>query len=139
MTFMTLCREAQRHSADDRIELADSLLQSLSEEELAEYERLCMEEVKRRYREFKEGKVKAIPAEQVLAELRAKLDSMPRTPEIREEIKARPFAEIRRDALQLPVDDQQELAYAIFRDLEEEGFEIDWDGPKVIGKSAILD
>jgi putative addiction module component (TIGR02574 family) len=134
-TFKDLDREVQRLSADERIELADSLLQSVDDEEDPEYERLVMEEIERRCREIDEGRAKLIPGEQVLAQLRAELASMKRTPEIREDIKiVRPFEEIKHDALQLSADDRLELAYAILRDLKDEGFEVDWETLEVVGR-----
>jgi putative addiction module component (TIGR02574 family) len=136
VSFGVLSRQARKHSPDDRIELSYNLLQSVDDEEDPEYERLWMEEIERRYRDFEEGRIEAIPGDQVLAELRAKLASMKHAPEIQEDAESvRPFEEIRRDALQLPVDERLDLAYAILRDLETEGFQIDWERPEVVGRS----
>lgn len=135
MSFMDLARAAQKHPANDRIALADSLLHSVDED--PEYELLMVEEIERRLREIDEGKVELISGEQVFAELRAKLASMQHTAEIREDTQAfRPFEEIKDDAFQLADDERLDLAYAILRDLEEEGFKIDWETPKVIGTST---
>jgi len=136
VSFGALSREAQKHSPDDRIELAYSLLQSVDDEEDPDYERLWMEEIERRYRDFEEGRIEAIPADQVLAKLQAKLGSMKHPLEIEADIKiVRPFEEIKRGALQLPVDERLDLAYAILRDLGDEGLKIDWEKPEVVGRS----
>lgn len=57
----------------DRAQLAEHLIHSLDEAEDPEAERLWIEEAERRYREYKEGKIKGIPAEQVFKEARSKL------------------------------------------------------------------
>lgn len=135
MNFIDLARAVQRFPAHERIALADSLLQSVDED--PEYERLMMEEIERRLREIDEVRAELIPGEQVFAELWAQFGSMQHTPEIREDTQIfRPFEEIRGDAFQLPDDERLDLAYAIFRDLEKEGFKIDWDTPEVVGTST---
>lgn len=134
MAFRDLDREARKLSIDDKIELAYSLLASIDEEEDSEYERLWLEEIERRSREIDEGKLEWIPGEQVLAELRAKLASMKSTPEVHITI-VRSIEEIEHDALQLPSDERLDLAYAILRNLENEGFRVDWERPEVVGRS----
>jgi putative addiction module component (TIGR02574 family) len=75
MSFDELKREALKLSFDEREELALTLHKSLDEEEEdPEIESAIMEEVKRRYREYEEGKVELLDGEEVLAELRAELD-----------------------------------------------------------------
>jgi putative addiction module component (TIGR02574 family) len=64
---------ALRLPPHDRAELAEHLIHSLDEVEDSEAERLWIEEAERRYREYKEGKVKGIPAEVVFNETRSKL------------------------------------------------------------------
>lgn len=64
---------ALRLSPHDRAQLAEHLIHSLDEVEDPEAERLWVEEAERRYREYKEGKVKGIPAESVFKEARSKL------------------------------------------------------------------
>jgi putative addiction module component (TIGR02574 family) len=136
LTFVDLDWAARKLSHDDRIELAYPLLQSVDDQEDPEYERLWMEEIERRYREIEEGSVKSIPGKQVLAKIQAELASLKSKPQIREDAKiVRSFADIERDALQLPVDEQMDLAYAILRSLESEGFQIDWEQPEVVGRS----
>jgi putative addiction module component (TIGR02574 family) len=125
---------ARKLSADEKIEFAYNLLESVEDD--PDYEQLVMEEIKRRYREIEEGRAVFIPAEEVFAELRADLDSMEPKPEVREEtVVARPLEEIERDALQLPDDERLDLAYAILRDLEDEGLKVDWDRQEVVGRS----
>ncbi|MEW6602616.1 MAG: addiction module protein [Nitrospirota bacterium] len=57
----------------DRAQLAEHLIHSLDKEEDPEAERLWIEEAERRYREYKEGKVKGRPAALVFKETRSKL------------------------------------------------------------------
>jgi len=64
---------ALRLSPPDRAQLAEHLIHSLDEVEDPEAERLWVEEAERRYREYKEGKVKGISAESVFKEARSKL------------------------------------------------------------------
>jgi putative addiction module component (TIGR02574 family) len=136
MAFSDLNREAQKLSNDDRIELAYTLLESIEDQEDPERERLWLEEIERRCREIDEGKVELIPGEQVFAEIRAKLTSTKGTPEIREDTTiARSLQETEREALQLPSDERLDLAYAILRDLEDEGLKVDWEKPELIGRS----
>ncbi len=60
-------------SSHERALLAEHLISSLEEKEDAEAERLWIEEAERRYREYKEGKVKAKAAAQVFKEAFSKL------------------------------------------------------------------
>lgn len=125
---------ARKLSADDRIELAYDLLESVDED--PEYERLVMEEIKRRCREIDEGGAQFLDGEEVLAKLQAELGSIEPIQEISEEtVVARPLEEVRYDALQLSDSDRLDLAYAVFRDLEDEGFQIDWEREEVEGRS----
>jgi len=56
-------KTALRLSSHERAQLAEHLIHSLDEEEDPEAEKLWIEEAERRYREYKEGKVKGKPAE----------------------------------------------------------------------------
>ena len=60
-------------SSHERALLAEHLIRSLEGEEDAEVERLWIEEAERRYKEYKEGRVKAKPAELVFKEAYSKL------------------------------------------------------------------
>lgn len=134
MSFMDLARAAQRHPTHDRIELAHSLVQSVEEEPDPEHERLWMEEIERRCREIEEGTAVLIPADQAIAEIRAKLEAMQSTREIQEDIQiVRSFEEIEGDAFKLPADERLDLACAILRDLEDEGYTVDWDKTEIVG------
>jgi hypothetical protein len=133
MSLRILYREVEALPSDQAIELSDALLEGIEED--PEIERLILEEVKRRYREYEEGKVEPIPGEVFFAELRAMLDSMEQRRAPEEPLVARPFKEIKQEALQLPDDDRLELAYHCFRNLEDAGFEIDWDTEMVVGRS----
>jgi len=70
MSFEEFKREALKLSFAEREELALALYKSLDEED-PEIERAIMEEVRRRYREIKEGRVELLDGEAVFAELRA--------------------------------------------------------------------
>ena len=65
--------DALKLSSHERALLAEHLISSLEDEEDAEAERLWIEEAERRYREYKEGKIKARPAAQVFKEAFSKL------------------------------------------------------------------
>lgn len=65
--------KALKLSSYDRAILAERLITSLDEDEDAEVERLWIEEAERRYKEYKEGKVKAKPANQVFSEAFSKI------------------------------------------------------------------
>jgi len=58
---------------EDRIYLVDKLLESLNAPSSEEHDRLWAAEVERRIDEIDSGKVKLIPGDQVLAEVRKKL------------------------------------------------------------------
>jgi putative addiction module component (TIGR02574 family) len=60
-------------SSHERAQLAEHLIHSLDEEEDPDAERLWVAEAERRYQEYKEGKVVAKPADEVLKEARSKL------------------------------------------------------------------
>jgi putative addiction module component (TIGR02574 family) len=66
--------EALRLHPHERAKLAEHLIHSLDEEEDPEAEKLWIEEAERRYREYKQGKVKTKPAELVFKEARSKLE-----------------------------------------------------------------
>ncbi len=126
MSLRILYREVETLPSDQAIELAGTLLDGLEDD--PEIERLILEEVKRRYREIKRGKVKGIHAEVVFAELRAMLDSMEQQRAPEEPLVPRPFEEIKHEALELlDAADREDLAYHIFRSLEAAGFKINRD------------
>ena len=56
---------AKELSLEERAQLAGTLLLSLDEPSESEVERLWLEEAERRLQDFREGKVKGIPAEEV--------------------------------------------------------------------------
>lgn len=60
-----IIKVAKDLSLEERAELAGTLLLSLDEPNESEVERLWLEEAERRLQEFREGKVKGIPSEQV--------------------------------------------------------------------------
>ena len=73
MSFEDFKREALKYSPEEREELRDTLSASLEEED-AEAEHHILEEVRRHYRDAKEGRAKLIPGEEAFAELRAETD-----------------------------------------------------------------
>jgi putative addiction module component len=117
----------------ERTDLAYYLLQTVEED--PEYEREVMEEVMRRYREFKEGKTEPLSGEEVLASLREELEAsrppgfeIPTVAQRKARVgKVMALEDIRHEALKLCDFDRVELAYAILRDVEEEGFMVDWE------------
>ncbi|GBE17313.1 putative addiction module component [bacterium BMS3Abin15] len=66
--------EALRLPSYERAQLSEHLIISLDDVEDPEAERLWIEEAERRYQEYKQGKVKAKPAEMVFKEARSKLE-----------------------------------------------------------------
>ena len=134
MSLRILYREIETLSFDQSIELAEELLDGIEDD--PEYERLLMEEVERRYRECKDGKVELLSGEEVFAKLRAELETRIHVNPPEEPLIPRPFEEIKREALQLPDDaDRDDLAWAIFRHLQDVGFEVDWDTEVPFGRS----
>ena len=65
--------EVLRLSPHERALLAERLIWSLDTDEDIEAERQWIEEAERRYREYKEGKAKARPADLVFKNARSKL------------------------------------------------------------------
>ena len=66
-------REALRLKATDRASMAHELLNSLETLSEAEFEQLWVEEALRRSAEIDAGIVEAIPADEVIAQARARL------------------------------------------------------------------
>ena len=65
MHLEQLSKEVMNLSLEERAELAQRLLVSLDEAPPPEIKRLWMQEAERRFQEFREGKVRGIPAEDV--------------------------------------------------------------------------
>ncbi len=59
----------------ERAIIAEHIIRSLDDEEDPEVERLWIAEAERRYKEYKEGKVKSRPASLVFKEARSKLEN----------------------------------------------------------------
>ena len=59
--------------SEDRVFLVDKLLESLNSPNSEEFDRLWADEVEHRIDELDSGEVKAIPGEQVFAEIRNRL------------------------------------------------------------------
>ena len=73
MTLAQLTTEALALPAEERTLLVDRLTESLeTTEEAGRIERLWIEECERRIADLRSGKTKAIPAEEVFAEIRAR-------------------------------------------------------------------
>src|SRR5258706_897472 len=126
----------------DRVALAHDLLQSVEED--PEYEREVMEEVMRRYREVEEGSVELISGEEFFASLREEAAALKTTGvEILTVAQRKARAgivvalnDIRREAMELSEFDRAELAYAILRDLDDEGFKVDWETLQLEGDES---
>jgi len=73
VTVDELMREALRLKATDRASMAHELLNSLETLSEAEIEQLWVEEALRRSAEIDAGIVEAIPADEVIAQARARL------------------------------------------------------------------
>ena len=67
-----ILRAALELPPDARAMLASHLLESLDDQKQTEIDAAWSEEIERRIREVEEGKVKLIPGEEVLAELRSR-------------------------------------------------------------------
>lgn len=63
--FNEVSTAALQLSIEERAELAGRLLLSLDEPSGSEVERLWLEEAERRLKEFREGRVRSIPADEV--------------------------------------------------------------------------
>jgi putative addiction module component (TIGR02574 family) len=73
MTVDEILREALRLNAADRASMAHELLNSLESLSEAEAEQLWIEEALRRSAEIDAGTANTIPADEVIAEARARL------------------------------------------------------------------
>ena len=73
MKVQEIEKEALRLSSHERALLAEHLIGSLETDTDPDAERYWIEEAERRYAEYKAGRVKAIPSDQVFKDARAKL------------------------------------------------------------------
>ena len=71
-SFQDILRAALNLPQDARAMLAGQLLESLDDAEQTEIDAAWSEEIERRIRDIDEGRVKLIPGEEVLAELRSR-------------------------------------------------------------------
>ena len=67
-----IATEALQLSASERAALASELLASLDNISEEENEQLWLEEAERRYSEYKAGRIKAVPAEEVFERVRSR-------------------------------------------------------------------
>ncbi|MGN6186872.1 MAG: addiction module protein [Thermoanaerobaculia bacterium] len=72
-TYEEIASAALQLNINARAELAKRLLESLDDLSPAENERLWVEEAARRYQQLKNGAARSIPAEEVFAQLQARL------------------------------------------------------------------
>jgi len=70
LSLEELSKQVMRLPRETRAILADRIAESLSSADLDEIQRLWAKEATRRLEEIESGKVKAIPGEDVLAEIR---------------------------------------------------------------------
>jgi putative addiction module component (TIGR02574 family) len=73
MHLEQVTKEAMKLNIEERAELTQRLLDSLDDAPASEIEKLWLEEAERRLREFREGKTKGIPAEEVFRKAVAEL------------------------------------------------------------------
>ena len=78
-TLDELRDEALELGVEERGALADSIWESFLTDEEREIQNAWIEEAERRLEEYRSGKVKASPYEEVMAELRAKYDGRGRS------------------------------------------------------------
>ena len=69
-----LTEEALRLPADERVVLAESLLLTIDEEHDRLVDEAIVKELERRLQDFREGKVKGIPAKEAFRQIREKLN-----------------------------------------------------------------
>ena len=74
MKVKEIIEEVLRLSSHDRAQLAENLIKSLDEQEDPEAEKLWVEEAERRYKEYKEGKLKAKSSDLVFKKARSKIE-----------------------------------------------------------------
>lgn len=73
VTFAELTREALDLPEDQKVTLAHQLLSSIEPPETTEIEAAWNSEIQRRISDFRKGLVKTVPADQVFADLDARL------------------------------------------------------------------
>ena len=66
-------QQALELSPHDREVLADRLIHSLDDEPLSDVDEAWIQEAERRYQDYKNGKVKGIPGDQVFGKIRREL------------------------------------------------------------------
>jgi putative addiction module component (TIGR02574 family) len=80
MTMAALKKEVLKLPAEDRIKLAEDVLESVDDFTTPEIDAAWRAEIRRRVDEVESGKVKGIPAKQVLKESRKALNEARRLP-----------------------------------------------------------
>ncbi len=75
MSYEDVKREALRLAGDEQLELAYTLIRNAGadEDEEREIDRLWVEEMERRYQDYLDGKVEAVPGEEAIRRIRAAL------------------------------------------------------------------
>jgi putative addiction module component (TIGR02574 family) len=75
MSYEDVKREALRLAGDEQLELAYTLIRNAGADEDEEHEidRLWVEEMERRYQDYLDGKVEAVPGEEAIRRIRAAL------------------------------------------------------------------
>jgi putative addiction module component (TIGR02574 family) len=61
-------------SEDERIELADRLLASVTPERQAEIDRSWEEEAERRFKAYQEGRIESVPYDEAMRSIRGRLN-----------------------------------------------------------------
>jgi putative addiction module component (TIGR02574 family) len=73
MSYEDVKRQALKLAGDEQLELAYSLIRNVGVDEDVEreIERLWVEEAERRYQDYLDGKVEAVPGEEAMRRIRA--------------------------------------------------------------------
>lgn len=74
-TLEQIQKDALQLPAEDRMQLMQALHDSVMTDEEREVEQAWIEEAERRYQDWKAGRVRGIPGEEVMARLRQKYGS----------------------------------------------------------------
>jgi len=72
MTKSQILKAAKGLEVDDRIDVAEALLETIRSDEQRDIDRAWEEEIERRIKEVKEGRVRLIPTDEAFARLRSK-------------------------------------------------------------------
>ncbi len=110
LTVEQLLAQALHLPVDQRIELGETLIDSVDEEDPSALETAWAAEMKRRAEEIDSGEAEMAPTGVVLAHARARV----------EQVASAPGAQVLAQALQLPIQQRIELGQALFASVDSE-------------------